>query len=69
MGKPPKSGDWLTACGSGARQIQHTPHTCRGPIGSLTEGPSGKIRMAYSHTIQNTPHTLRGPRWGPHRRH
>ena len=27
-------------------QFWHTPHTVRGPIGSSTERPSGRVRMA-----------------------
>eukprot|EP00959_Pyramimonas_sp_CCMP1952_P256789 5364786-Pyramimonas_sp.AAC.1 len=26
--------------------FRHTPHTVRGPRGSSTEGPSGRVRMA-----------------------
>ena len=29
------------------RQFRHTPHTVRGPIGSSTEGPSGRVRMRF----------------------
>eukprot|EP00959_Pyramimonas_sp_CCMP1952_P105938 2214988-Pyramimonas_sp.AAC.1 len=41
-------------------RIRHTSHTSRGPIGSCTEGPSGRARMAYPHPMRHTPHTFRG---------
>ena len=38
-----------------------TPHTFLDPIGSSTEGPSGKVRMAAPRPFRHTPRTVRGP--------
>eukprot|EP00959_Pyramimonas_sp_CCMP1952_P452452 9466615-Pyramimonas_sp.AAC.1 len=43
--------------------VRHTAHTIRGPEGSSTAGPSGRVRMACPYPIQHTPHTCRGPKW------
>ena len=41
--------------------FRRTSHTFRGPIGSSTEGPSGRVRMPPHHPFRHTPHTFRGP--------
>eukprot|EP00959_Pyramimonas_sp_CCMP1952_P415638 8708891-Pyramimonas_sp.AAC.1 len=41
--------------------VQQTPHTLRCTIGSSTEGPRGRVRMACPHPIRRTSHRFRGP--------
>eukprot|EP00959_Pyramimonas_sp_CCMP1952_P086809 1815693-Pyramimonas_sp.AAC.1 len=40
---------------------RQTPLTLRGPTGSSTPGPTGRVRMALPHPFRHIPHTFRGP--------
>eukprot|EP00959_Pyramimonas_sp_CCMP1952_P184533 3858698-Pyramimonas_sp.AAC.1 len=46
-----------------AHPIRHTSHTLRGPVGSSTEGPSGRAHMCPRHPSRHVPHNnrFRGP--------
>ena len=41
----------------------HTPHTCSGSFGSLTDGSSAGVRMHPPWSIRDTSHTFRGATW------
>ena len=45
----------------------HPSHAC-GPVGSSTDSPSGRVRMASLHSLRRTPNALRGQIKETHRR-
>ena len=61
MGDPPKTeGPSGSVRMVASRPFRHTAHTFRGPMGSSSQCPSGRVRIVASRLF-HAPHTFHGP--------